>query len=320
MGNVFNYLLVSLCVADLMVIFTNLVHAVKTLVPASFIPNQLVVINEAVSHIAVTTGIFLIMAITVERYFGVCSAFTYQARVAEKGPILILCSYIIPAILGAVLLNIPKILSIGDFFHIDSMSPAIKNTYIKVAITYQVIHPLTTTCIIPILVLSILNTKILLRANRIQSSRMKNEKRLVKVMVMVVGVFIILSVPKMSLALYEVSTIPNILECYRRTCKYYVSSGRWVADIITRYLVLLNSSVNFIIYCFAGATFRKVLCELLKKVWLVKIMRAKESITEVSKAMRKMFETVMMRKKNMRDELREEHSSNKQMPCEVSAV
>ena len=89
-------------------------------------------------------------------------------------------------------------------------------------------------------------------------------------MMYIVGVFIILSLPKMSLALYEVSTIPNILECYRRTCKYFISSGRWVADIITRYLVLFNSSVNFIIYCFAGTNFRKVLCEMLRKIWVLK--------------------------------------------------
>ena len=271
MANVFNYLLVSLCVVDLIVISTNFVHAAKTLVPCSFIPTQIVVVNEAVSHIAVTTGIFLTMAITVERYFGVCSAFTYQARVAKKGSALILCSYIIPAILIAVLLNTPKILSIGDYFPLESMSPVMQHTYIQLSITYQVIHPLTTTCIVPIIVLSILNIKILMRACRIQASRMNNEKKLAKVMMCIVGVFIFLSMPKMILALYEVSTIPSILECYRNNCNYYISSGRWVADIIIRYLVLLNSSVNFIIYCFAGTNFREVLCDMLRKIRLSKI-------------------------------------------------
>ena len=68
---------------------------------------------------------------------------------------------------------------------------------------------------------------------------------------------------------------------------YYVSPRRWIADhiirylvmmiiiIITitiRYLVMLNSSVNFIIYCFVGSKFRETLalfklCEKLRVSW-----------------------------------------------------
>ena len=265
MRNVFNYLLVSLCIADLFVILSSLVYALKTLNKGAFLLDELDVVNDGVSHITISISIFLTMALTIERYFAICSAFTYQARVAKKGPFHIFYSYIFPAVFCALILNIPKILSIANVVNIDDMSPDMKSNYIRSSITYQIIHPLTTTCIIPIIVLTVLNIKIFIRSNRINSSRIKSDKMLTKVMMVMVGVFIALSIPKMSLALFEVSTIPNILECFQRSCKYYISSGRWVADIIIRYLFLLNSCVNFIIYCFTGANFRRVLVAMFSE-------------------------------------------------------
>ena len=266
MSNVFNHLLVVLCMADLLVIFSNLVLAVKSLkVGRSPFLNHLLIVSDGVSHIAVSLSVFMTIAISVERYFAVCSAFTYQARVAVKGHCRILSSYIIPAILIAIILNIPKILNIGKLFNIQEISPNYKNIYIKVSIISQVFHPLTTTFLIPIILLTFLNYKIVLGSKRIHSNRLKKEVSLSKIMMTLVAVFIILSIPRMSLALFEVSTIPNILECYKHMCRYYISSGRWVADIFIRYLVLLNSSTNFIIYCCVGANFRKVSLDLLRR-------------------------------------------------------
>ena len=267
MRNVFNHLLVVLCIADILVILSSLALAVKTLNSgSSLLPNQLVVLSDGVSHIAVSSSVFITISITVERYIAIRSPFTYQARVAEKGHCRILSSYIIPVILIAIVLNTPKILSIGEFISINDISPDYKNIFIKVCIISQVFHPLTTTCLVPIILLSVLNYKIHHGSKRMVSSRLKNEVSLSKVMMTIVIVFIVLSIPRMSLALYEVSTIPNIVDCHKRMCTYYISSGRWVADIFIRYLVLLNSSANFIIYCFVGTNFRKVLLDMTRKV------------------------------------------------------
>lgn len=64
---------------------------------------------------------------------------------------------------------------------------------------------------------------------------------------------------KLKITCWQVSTIPDILDCFRNGCMYYVSSTRWIADHIIRYLVMLNSSVNFVIYCFVGSNFRQTL-------------------------------------------------------------
>ena len=79
------------------------------------------------------------------------------------------------------------------------------------------------------------------------------------ILVNIVAVFMILNLPKTMIALWEVSTIPSILDCYDRKCGYFITSKRWIADIIVRYLVMLNSSTNFLIYCFVGSNFRNTL-------------------------------------------------------------
>ena len=84
------------------------------------------------------------------------------------------------------------------------------------------------------------------------------------ILVKIVAVFIILSLPKMLIALLEVSTIPTILDCYDRQCGYFITSKRWIADIIVRYLVMLNSSTNFLIYYFVGSNFRNTLLVSLR--------------------------------------------------------
>ena len=85
------------------------------------------------------------------------------------------------------------------------------------------------------------------------------------------------------LTLFEVSTIHDIVECHQRRCGYRISGSRWFADSviryyqglleftkkisnILRYLVLLNSSINFIIYCFVGSKFRITLRNHIFKV------------------------------------------------------
>ena len=68
----------------------------------------------------------------------------------------------------------------------------------------------------------------------------------------------------MMIALLEVSTIPNILDCYDRQCGYFITSKRWIADIIVRYLVMLNSSTNFLIYCCVGSNFRNTMLVSLR--------------------------------------------------------
>ena len=263
MQAIFNHLLTALCISDLLVILSNSVVAANLLYPENSIISIIFPWSDALCHVATASSVFFTISITIERYYAVCSPLTYQARVVEKGSRWILWSYIIPCTLAAAFFNVPKIVQLSALVNIHSLSPIQRNMYIKFGIIYQVFHPLFTTCIIPILILSVLNYKIVLSSKRVTSSISSNDISLSKIMMTLVMVFIILNIPRTSLLVYEASTIPNILDCHNRKCPYFISSTRWLVDSIIRYLVMLTSSVNFIIYCFVGSTFRTNLFTLL---------------------------------------------------------
>ena len=55
-----------------------------------------------------------------------------------------------------------------------------------------------------------------------------------------------------------------MVECFESPAgEYFVPEWQMVLDMITRYLAVINSSSNFIIYCVAGKQFRRVFAILL---------------------------------------------------------
>ena len=136
----------------------------------------------------------------------------------------------------------------------DNFSPEDQELYLKLAITTQVIHPLCTVGIVPMIVLFYLNWKIVREARRMATRGL--DLSLYRIMTRLVLIFIILNMPRVVFLLYEILNLPDIIECHRRSCTYTLPDIRWLADRVARYLVLLNSSANFIIYCFAGPGFQ----------------------------------------------------------------
>ena len=260
----FNDLLVILCLADLLVILTNLILSARILLPHN---KALILISpwsDGLCHVAISVSVFMTITITVERYFAVSSPFTYKIKLMKRGYWWSISYYVIPVIIAALILNTPKILQIGNL--LSPMFRDHKKTCIKAGIIYQIFHPLLTTCTIPIIVLSFFNYKVIETSKQRLSSSTKLafEVSMARVMITIVIIFIIFNIPRMFLSLYEVSTIPNILDCYERQCPYYISSKRWLLDSIIRFLVMLNSSINLIIHCFMGSSFRRTLKELIK--------------------------------------------------------
>ena len=55
-----------------------------------------------------------------------------------------------------------------------------------------------------------------------------------------------------------------MVECFTSlAASYYGPEWQLLVDMFARYLAVLNSSINFIIYCVAGKQFRSVLVTVL---------------------------------------------------------
>ena len=100
-----------------------------------------------------------------------------------------------------------------------------------------------------------------------------------KILLTVVLTFLMLNLPRLILGVFEISRLApaqtTLLTTLCTTVRfrlvifcslsnsYSTSEWQFVMDQTARYLVVLNSSVNFIIYCLAGAQFRSVLLSTL---------------------------------------------------------
>ena len=82
---------------------------------------------------------------------------------------------------------------------------------------------------------------------------------LAKTMMALVLVFLILNTPRIILGVIEVSQLRSVELCYETGQEYNVSKQSYILDFFARFLVIVNSSVNFLIYCVVGSEFRRKL-------------------------------------------------------------
>ena len=79
---------------------------------------------------------------------------------------------------------------------------------------------------------------------------------LAKTMMVLVLVFLLLNTPRLVLCVVEVAQLKIVEKCYEDGHDYYMSKQTYILDFLARFLVILNSSVNFVIYCLVGSEFR----------------------------------------------------------------
>ena len=95
-------------------------------------------------------------------------------------------------------------------------------------------------------------------------SKRTMEFLLAKTMMVLVLVFLILNTPRLILGMIEVTQLSTVEECYEHGLDYHVSKQTYILDFLARFLVIVNSSVNFVIYCLVGSEFRAKLFTSLR--------------------------------------------------------
>ena len=97
-------------------------------------------------------------------------------------------------------------------------------------------------------------------------SAAKQERSLLIIFICISFTFIICHTPRMILNVYEFK-----MESDREACLKVAGTGKYirpgwtiVLTCIEKILLILNSSANFVYYCFAGREFRRLFCHSIR--------------------------------------------------------
>jgi len=261
-------------------------------------------------NIGISGTIFMTVAISIERFLGVCYPLHLPPHTRKAR------FYIIPVVFLSFCINIPKFLEARVTWHdensqiqvlmqemddvalmrniswirdnLTSLSfpllplpeiadnvtylppqyvPSVRPTelrknsaYIKFYILY---FRLFFMAVLPLLIMVFLNLRIALdiRSAKVQRfgsrKKMKKEVNFCLVLLCIVVTFMCCHSPRTFLDIWEFSHLQSIVECNEKNAQFIPK--RWVICLshVSHFAGVLNSSINFLIYCFIGRNFRK---------------------------------------------------------------
>jgi len=249
-----------------------------------------------ITNIGLCGTIFMTMAISIERFLGICYPLHLPPHNRKSW------FYILPVLVLSIVVNVPKFLEAeiewlndgkwnttmiysnisDDSYHphqIDEWVPAYRATelrkdssYIKFYITY---FRLFSTAIIPLIALVTINSRILCELKKLKSKTFGSQRKLWKelnmflVLLCIVVTFICCNTPRVIVDIWEFSHVESIVHCneefHQDASPHPFLPTKWIICLthISHFTGILNSSLNFLIYCFVGHNFRKEFLHLL---------------------------------------------------------
>lgn len=252
------------------------------------------------THISLAATIFMTVAITIERYLGLCHPFLPPS--SRKA-----WFYILPVIVISVTLNIPKFMEIqlgtrtvrgegedGGGFNLTrpSYHPTELRKSPMYIRSYVMWTRLFSTAIIPVSLLVLLNARIifdLVRSANVQRfggsfRRQRKEINTSFVLLCIVLIFFCCHAARIVLDVHEFSNVESILRCHGEMRKPWMPSY-WMQALpyISHLAMILNSSVNFIVYCLVGNHFRREMCRMFGFRKYASVPQTIETMTNVSR-------------------------------------
>lgn len=211
-----------------------------------------------VKYMSMTGSIYMMMALAVERYIAVCKPFQRIPTLAQHGQASRsrgrkLAKYILLVTFFSIAFNATKFVETRYIEELPYIQIRLaKNpTYI---IIFAVLR-LMFIAVIPLLVVSILNYKIY-KTVRKSSSRSKDDQTLLIVLTLIVVIFILCSVPRIILVMYEVAIIKTIRKCSHLNNKIFPVWWQ-ILKFISHNLLVLNPLLNLLVYMSFGKSFRR---------------------------------------------------------------
>jgi len=267
------FLLISLEVADTLFLITVLV--VRVLPSAQTYTGQLGGLVPAFEYFgrfgwpcaltAETATIYLTILVTLNRYVAVCRPYEtskFCSLADARRHVVIVCAF-------AVLYNLPR------FFEYRSalIDDPRRNATIRVVVlsslgddrTYQIVYGNVLYCLVfflgPFVALVFLNSELIAALRETKRKRMKvlnmdssSEDDITLMLIVVVVVFVVCQTPAST-----TQVLLSFLSRKMRGCPTTFFYYERISDL----LIVVNSSINFIIYCFCSRRFRQILSDLM---------------------------------------------------------
>ncbi|TRY70678.1 hypothetical protein TCAL_05430 [Tigriopus californicus] len=295
MQSIFNRLLIVLAIFDNMYLIFSVLDSIRhehgtVNVHYYLFANVLYPLHNA----SLTGSIYMTVVLAFERYLAVSHPISYHNSV-NSGPHWIrITRYVLPVLIFSVLFNLPKFFELHAYESASQRTVLLGNgslvnqTLLNVQIAptslrlnedyifyYQNNARLLVTAIVPFFALLIFNYGIYQAVgrrkhglNQVRGGNNNNnqslqtnaaeENRQAIMLFAIVIFFLIFNLPRNFLSLNEVLSFAQVKEDYMRGCK---GLALWILLVgtLSHLLLVVNSSMNFFLYCGMSTTFRKEL-------------------------------------------------------------
>ena len=272
----FNQLIIALACFDTLYLIIGGINFLPRAFDASFdwytiiLPNFIHPFNQ----IFMSCSIFMTVAITIERFIGICYPLRSRNVKRKSG------FYIAAVVILSFSVNITKFAELKTIWSArnkDDNETDMENNEIVLVPDYvatslrlnenYILYFMTFNTflhtIIPAIILFALNSKILISINSVRfqqlrsTNRLRREKKLFWILFSIVLIFFMCHLPKGVIDLWEVVHIKKSLACQKANMWFYWPT--WIMNIMTvsNFLIFVNSSVNFLIYLLVDRDFRK---------------------------------------------------------------
>jgi len=274
-NSTFNILLIVLILFDnTFIIFAMLDYAcvrvfswpisIDSSVYALLFPKLLYPLN----NISICCSIGLTIAISIERYTAVCHPFYYRESLAGRSITSRVLMYVIPVIVISTIINIPKFLETELVYGKEVDTENVTVRYISYDLTelrgdpdyiryYQNWCRLILTCVLPVGALVFFNTRIFqgikYTHQKATNRAVSGELNLATVLICIVVVFIICHIPRVILNCAEFFMLDQILNC---PDTFTPPNWNLCLASVNHALLIVNASINFIIYTSVGDSFK----------------------------------------------------------------
>ncbi|ELU14305.1 hypothetical protein CAPTEDRAFT_25162, partial [Capitella teleta] len=257
-----SFLLKSLAVADNIFLLLWAVHySVRDVIRFFEVPDDSLhvtwiyirVFSFPVLYMAQTLTIWLTVVIALNRFMAVCLPY----RAPHLCNIINVYKEVAVVIIFSIVYNIPRFFELKVIDN-DEAKTKWNRTSLGVNQTYKKVYTdglyYLFSFVLPLLILAFVNTRVIIayqatqkRRRRMSSRRSDNENNITLVMIMVVVIFMLCQAPA------------RIVQCAWGYRYAHCLQFQYYLIHISNTLEVLNSSVNFLIYCIFHKRFRDIL-------------------------------------------------------------